>query len=141
MRRVRKSTAQRYCQLLSGHAAIGSFLHGRIAGPQYLEPDECWWCNCGRRQSRFHLFVECQAWAPQIRELRKRIGKDFGWEHPRAPALRWLWKDDAVGAVPEFLEWTRVGSRASAELARLRVDDSEEEVLGQKSEENGPGPP
>ena len=30
-------------------------------------------------------------------------------------ALRWLWKDDAVAAVVEFLENT---SRASAEMAR-----------------------
>ena len=37
------------------------------------------------------------------------MGKDCGWEHPWAPALRWLWKDDAVGAVVEFLENTKVG--------------------------------
>ena len=80
---------------------------------------------------------------PQIRELWQRIGKDCGWEHPRAPALRWLWKDDAVGAVVEFLEGTRVGSRASAERARVRVDEDRdgEETLGQESEEDGPGPP
>ena len=80
---------------------------------------------------------------PQIRELWRRIGKDCGWEHPRAPALRWLWKDDAVGAVVEFLESTRVGSRASAERARGRVDEDSdgEETLGQESEEDGPGPP
>ena len=34
MRRVRKSTAQRYYQLLSSHTAIGSFLHDRMTGPQ-----------------------------------------------------------------------------------------------------------
>ena len=61
LRRVRKSVAQRYYQLLSGHAAIGSFLHDRMTGPQRLETDECWWCNCGRRQSRHHLFTECRA--------------------------------------------------------------------------------
>ena len=80
---------------------------------------------------------------PQIRELWRRIGKDCGWENPRAPALRWLWKDDAVGAVVELLEGTRVGSRASAEMARARVDEDRdgEEALGQESEEDGPGPP
>ena len=43
----------------------------------------------------------------------------------------------------EFLENTRVGSRASAEMARARVDEDREgdEVLGQESEEDGPGPP
>ena len=64
------------------------------------------------------------------------MGKDCGWEHPRAPAPRWLWKDDAVGAVVDFLESTRVGSRASAEMARARVD----EVRGEEGEEGGPGP-
>ena len=39
---------------------------------------------------------------PQIKELWQRVGKDCGWEHPRAPALRWLWKGDAVGVVVEF---------------------------------------
>ena len=67
MRRVRKSIAQRYYQLLSGHAATGSFLHDRVTGSQRAESDECWWCNCGKRQSRHHLFTECRAWMPQIR--------------------------------------------------------------------------
>ena len=55
----------------------------------------------------------------------------------------WLWKDDAVGAVVEFLEGTGVGSRASAARARARVDEGRdgEEVLGQEGEEDGPGPP
>ena len=143
MRRVRKLIAQRYYKLLSGHAVIGSFLHDWMTEPQRLEMDECWWCNCGRRQSRHHLFMECRAWLPQIRELWRRVGKDCGWEHPRAPALRWLWKDDAVGAVVEFLENTRVGSRASAAMARARVDGDRngDEVLGQEGEEDGPGSP
>ena len=59
--RVRKSAAQRYYQLLSGHAAIGSFLHGRMTSPQRLESGECWWCNCGKRQTRHHLFTEFKA--------------------------------------------------------------------------------
>ena len=80
---------------------------------------------------------------PQIRELWRRIGKGCGWEHPRAPALRFLWKDDAVGAVLEFLGGTKVGSRASAERARARVDEDRdgEEALEQEGEEDGPGPP
>ena len=45
-------------QLLTGHAAIGSFLHERMSRPQRLALDECWWCNCGRRQTRHHLFTE-----------------------------------------------------------------------------------
>ena len=71
------------------------------------------------------------------------MGKECGWEHPRAPALRWLWKDDAVGAVVDFLESTRVGSRASAEMARARVDGGrgDEAAWGSEGEEGGPGPP
>ena len=132
MRRVRKATAQRYYQLLSGNAAIGSSLHDRMKEPQRLESDEYWWCDCGRRQMRFHLFVECRAWAPQIRELWQRVGKDCGWGHSRAPALRWLWKDDAVGMMVEYLERTRVGSRAPTEMARARVGEDREggEALG-----------
>ena len=43
----------------------------------------------------------------------------------------------------EFLENTRVGSRASAEMARARMDEGrdEDEVPGQESEEDGPRPP
>ena len=136
LRQVRKSTAQRYYQLLSGHAAIGSFLHDRMTGPQTLEPDECWWCNCGKRQTRHHLFTECRAWAPQIRRLWKRIGKDCHWEHP---LVRRLWKGEASEAVLEFLEDTLVGSRSSG-MARANVDEAES-VRQSEGEEGGPGPP
>ena len=123
LRRVQKLTAQHYYQLLTGHAAIGSFLHDRMTGSQTRETDECWWSNCGKRQPHHHLFTNCKAWTPQIRELWKRIGKDCRWEHPRAPALRWLWKKDATGAVLEFLGRTQVGCRTSAEADRTRVDE------------------
>ena len=62
LRRVRKSLVSRYYQLLSGHAAIGSFLHERMMGPLHLESDRCRWCNSGARESRHHLFVECRVW-------------------------------------------------------------------------------
>ena len=54
-----------------------------------------------------------------------------------------LWKGDAVGAVVDFLENTRVGSRAPAEMARARMDEDREgeEAPGQESEEGEPGPP
>ena len=140
LRRVRKSVAQRYYQLLSGHAAIGSFLHDRTTGPQRLETDKCWLCNCGRRQSRHHLFAECWAWLPQIRDLWRRIGKEFHWEHPRAPALRWLWKEEAKEAVIELLQDTGVGCRVSSRRALVDEDRGREEGTGQGGEEVGPGP-
>ena len=65
LRRARKSLAGRYYQLLTGHADIGSFLHERMTEAQRVESSECWWCNCGRRQSRHHLFTEFRAWDPR----------------------------------------------------------------------------
>ena len=88
LHKVRKSLAGRYYQLLSGHAAIGTFLHDRMTGPQRLESDKYWWCSRGKRRTRHHLFTEYQEWAPQIRRLWKRIGRDCQWQHPRAPSRR-----------------------------------------------------
>ena len=61
LRRVRKPLTSRYYQPLSGNAAIGSFLHERMTGPLRRESSECWWCSSGKRESRYHLFVECKA--------------------------------------------------------------------------------
>ena len=41
----------------------------------------------------------------------------------------------------EFLENTPVGCRVSSGRARVDEDRNEEEVPGQESEEDGPGPP
>ena len=142
MRRVRKATAQRYYQLLTGHAAIGSFLHDRMAEPQRLDLDRCWWCSSGARQSRHYLFIKCRAWALQIRMLWRGIGEDRHWERPRAPALRRLWREEATEAVLKFLESTRVGCRASAETTKLRMDeDRGGRCLGLGGMEGGAGPP
>ena len=102
--------------------------------------DECWWCNCGKRQSRHHIFTECRAWASQIRVLWKRIGKDCRWEHTRAPSMRWVWKEDATEAVIEFLEDTPVGSRSSR-MARAKLGDRESVGQVSEGEEGRPGPP
>ena len=109
LRRVGKSLASRYYQLLSGHAAIGSFLHERVTGPLSRESSKCRWCSCGRRESRHHLLVECKAWAPQIRRLWRRVGKDCGGKHPKAPAVRKLRKGGATEAVSEFLGGSQIG--------------------------------
>ena len=42
LRRVPKSIASRYYQLLSGHAAIGPYLKGRI---HRTDDNRCWWCG------------------------------------------------------------------------------------------------
>ena len=65
------------------------------------------------------------------------------WDRPRAPALRWLWREEATGAVLDFLESTRVGFRASAEMGRLEVDENrgEEDAWSSEGSEGGLGPP
>ena len=59
-------------------------------------------------QTRHHLFTVCRAWHTQISRLWKEIRKACGWNHPRAPSVRWLWKEKATEAVLEFLGSTRV---------------------------------
>ena len=56
-------------------------------------------------------FHGVQAWAPQIRKLWRDIGKAHGWKHPRAPSVRWLWREKSTGAVSDFLGRTRVHQR------------------------------
>ena len=68
-------------------------------------------CN-SRSQSRHHLFTECRTWTPQIKRPRRRVGKNCGWEHPRAPSAKWLWREVATGAVLEFLRDTRARCRS-----------------------------
>ena len=85
--------------------------------------------------------MEYQAWTPQIRRLWKRVAKDCGWKHPRAPAVRKLWREGATGAVLEFLEDTSIGRWLSAGETRApRVEEAGE---GEVSEggEGSPGRP
>ena len=107
MRRVKRTLAGRYYQLLSGHAETGTHRHrfGRTDTPA------CWWCTSGEPQSRHHLFTRCPAWRPQTRRLWKDIGEALGWKRPRAPSVRYLWEGKATDAVLEFLRTTRVGCR------------------------------
>ena len=117
------SLASRYYQLLSGHAAIGSFLHERMMGPLHLESDRYRWRNSAARESRHHLFVKYRAWTVQRHRLWRRVGKDCGWEHARAPAVRTLWAEGATEVVLEFLEDTHVGYWAAAGTARRQAED------------------
>ena len=58
----------------------------------------------------------------------------------QAPSMGWVWKEDAVGAVIEFLEGTPVGSRSSG-MARAKLDDRESVGQVSEGEAGGPGPP
>ena len=42
------------------------------------------------------------------------IGKACGWKHPRAPSVKWLWKEKATEAALGFPRGTRVGCMATA---------------------------
>ena len=132
LRGVRKSLASRYYQLLSGHAAISSFLHERMMGPPRRESSDCRWCGSGKRESRHHLFIECRAWAPQIQRPWERVGKDYRWERPRAPAVRNLWKEGATEAVLKYSADTRVGCWS---LPRARRAPREAGDLGRRRRE------
>ena len=106
-----------------------------------MESSECRWCGSGKRESRHHLFTECQALIPQIRRLWKRVGKDCRWKHPKAPAVRKLWREGATTAVLEFLEDTSVGQWLLAGVVRApRVEEVGEDEVPE-GEEGGPGPP
>ena len=106
-----------------GHAAIGSSRHECIAGPLRVETSECRWCCSGKRESRHHLFTECE---------------DCGWKYPSAPAVRKLWSKEATEAVLEFLEDTRVGWWTSTRGARRPAEDVGQ---GGEGEEGCPGSP
>ena len=136
LRRVPKSIASRYYQLLSGHAAIGPYLKDSI---HRTGDDRCWWCGGGRQQTRHHLFTECRAWMPQIRRLWKDTGKAQEWKHPRAPSGKWLWKKKSTEAVLAFLRDTRVGCVRVER--RLPEDAGVRTGSGDEGEEGGPGPP
>ena len=107
LRHERKALADCYYQLLSGHAATGDYLCNKI---HQLSSDKCWWCGQDERQTRHHLFVNCAAWKPQIKELWKDVGYLCGWKHPRASRIALLFGDErATGAVLSSLRKTKVG--------------------------------
>ena len=148
LRRERKEAAARYFQLLSGHAAIGSFLAERTGS---VPSSECWWCGSGKRQSRHHLFIECRQWTPEIKKLWKEVGKACEWKHPR-PTVRLLFNDDrATPAVLDFLRDTRVGRVFTPAALEEGEEDGQEEIelrpwegefsWNENGEEGGPGPP
>ena len=135
LRRAPKHIAGRYYQLLSGHAEIRPYLKDKT---HKVDDDRCWWCGGGKRQTRHHLFTECRAWTPQIRKLWKDIGYAQGWKHPRAPAVKWLWRERPTRAVLDFLGSTRVGC---INVRRTPPEEGGGADLGDEGGEGGPGPP
>lgn len=134
LRSTRKELTGRYYQFLSVHAAIGSYLHGKI---HKIDLDRCWWCDTGERQTRFHLVARCPAWAGQARVMWEGAERLCEWKRPRAPSVRAMFDDvRATPAVLTFLRDTRVGRMIS--MAPREGEGGEEDSEGQ---EGGPGPP
>ena len=148
--RARKETASRFYQLLSGHAAVAEHLVRVNQAPG----DTCWFCGTSEKQTRFHLFVKCRRWEPEIRRLWQRVRLDSGWGG--APSIRRLFGGERnVPAILEFSEETRVG-KMPGRILLAGGPDLEEELEGfslqvhgeeegtevsSSEEEDGPGPP
>ena len=98
----RKELASRYYQLMSGHASVAEHLQ-RIG---QADSDKCFWCGSGAVQTRYHLFVVCRRWTPEIRRLWQRVRAETGCGG--APSIRKLFGDERnVKAILEFLEKTK----------------------------------
>ena len=146
LRYERKALAGRYYQLLSGHAATGDYLCNKI---HKLASERCWWCGQDERQTRHHLFVNCAAWKPQIKELWKDVGYLCGWKHPRTLRMALLFGDErATKAVLSFLQKTKVGQIVTIpprdggrEGEEGGEDGSRVERDEVEGEEGGSGPP
>ena len=70
----------------------------------------------------------------------KAIGKAHGWKHPRAPAIKWLWKERSTEAVLVIRE-TRIGCISTRRVFPEESLDRGTEGLGDEGEEGGPGSP
>ena len=150
LNRTRKEVASRYYQLLSGHAAVAEHLVRVVQATD----DTCFWCGSGERQTRYHVFVKCRRWTPEIKRMWRKVRADSGWEG--APSVRRLFGDERnVGAILDFLEETRVGKMLGRVLLAGGPDLEEEELDGfslqvleeeneteisSSEEEDGPGP-
>ena len=84
------SRSARTRNFMSGHAVTGDYLCSKT---HKLASDECWWCGQDEGQDRHHLFVNCAAWRPQIKELWKDVGYLCEWKHPGAPRMALLFGD------------------------------------------------
>ena len=150
--RTRKELASRFYQLLSGHAATADHL----VRVNQAGSDACFWCGSGERQTRYHLFVKCRRWTPEIKRLWQKVRMGTGWGG--APSIRKLFGDERnAKAVLEFLEKTKVGKMPGRVLLAGGPDLEEEEMedfslqvleeegtkseVSSSEEEDGPGPP
>ena len=148
--KVPKELASQFYQLMSGHTATAEHL---VRVGQATD-EKCTWCGSGERQMRYHLFVKCRRWGPEIRELWQRVRADTG--EGGAPSVRRLFGGKNTKAILEFLRKTKVGKMPSRVLLAggpdleedelkgfpLMVSDEDvETVISSSGDEGGPGPP
>ena len=149
--KVPKELAGRFYQMLSGHAAIAEHLK-RVG---QADSDTCYWCGSEERQTRYHLFVKCRRWTPEIKRLWQRMRAETG--EGGAPSVRKLFRNEKnTKAILEFLRETKVGKMPSRVLLAGGPDLDEEELGGfslqvldeevetevsSSGDEDGPGPP
>ena len=118
------------------------------------ESDECFWCGSGERQTRYHLFVKCRRWMPEIRKLWQKVRAETGMGG--APSVRKLFGGRNTKANLEFLKETKVGKMPGRVLLAGGPDLEEEKLEGfslmvsegdvetevsSSGDEGGPGPP
>ena len=115
---------------LVGHAVTRAYLCNRTSK---IPSDKCWRCGRDEGQTRYHLFIRCEAWAPQSKALCRSVGKAHEWKHSRAPQIKTLFEKKATSAVLTFVRDTKVG-----EIASLAALGGGGDPMG---EDGGPGSP
>jgi hypothetical protein len=130
---AKKSVADRYLQLKSGHAVTGAHLLriGKVGDAQ------CWWCG-GSGQTVAHLLLKCRKWRRQRDTmLRKLRAKKMLISARRDQAdLKTLFGAEATAEVLRFIDDTEVGKRQikegnsddSWDIERLDRDANEEDL-------------
>ena len=92
--------------MLTGHALIAPFLKDKL---KKTDSDQCCWCETGKRQTRDHLFKECERWKTEINVLWTTIGEKLGWKHRRNKISELFREEKATGAILQFLRDTDIG--------------------------------
>lgn len=77
--------------------------------------DKCWLCGPDEQQARYHLFVKCEASAPQSKTLWRSVGKASVRKHPRAPWIKSLFEEEKATKVGEMVSLAALGGGRRAE--------------------------
>jgi hypothetical protein len=94
--------------MLIGLAIIAPFLTEKL---KKIDSDECWWCDKRCKQTRDHLFKECDIWKAQIQRHRKDVGRRLGWRIPKPKQISRLFREEGVTKVIlQFLKDTDIGN-------------------------------